>query len=170
MGCKTLTRSIPSFSEESGGGLEGTVGVRALSSFHCSDDVITGSSCCSSVPRRICLVRAAGSTAPLIHVLMLALYVCHLLVYIVCFLFPSLFPYLSFPLRIDPLRFQAKGDFIWIVFCVTFDWRKTPYFTIFNFNILRWNHLALQRQRWTQMHNHKSSIQLYQGCLWGPMA
>jgi len=59
-------------------------------------------------------MRAPGSTAPLIHLLISALYIYiyHLLVYIICFpliLFSSLFPYLSFPLRILPLCFQAGG-------------------------------------------------------------
>jgi len=60
-------------------------------------------------------VWAPGRNAPFIRFWISALY--KLLVYIVCFptylffhhfLLSSLLPYLSFPLRIDPLRFQAR--------------------------------------------------------------
>jgi len=61
----------------------------------------------------LCPVRALESTASLIHLLISALYIYCLLVYIVCFpAYPFFFTFLltkSFPLRIDPLRFQAGG-------------------------------------------------------------
>jgi len=58
----------------------------------------------------ICPVRAPGRNAPLIRFLILVL--CILFACLYCMLpshlsFSPLFPYLSFSLRIDPLRFQA---------------------------------------------------------------
>jgi len=77
-----------------------------------------------------CPVRAVGSTPPLIHLLISAL--CILFACLHCICFPTSFfltyplSYLSFPLRIDPLRFQEGGRnwrlnlgvLVVVVFCV----------------------------------------------------
>ena len=79
-------------------------------------------------------VRAPGHDSPLIRVFTLVLYImfaCLYRIFPTSFfsLFPYLFPSLSFPLRIDPLRFQTRCLIrqlnLALVFCVVvhfFDW------------------------------------------------
>ena len=79
-----------------------------------SDRFVGGTDLWNNRPSAPPPARAAGRNAPLIRFFISALHIV-LLLYIVCFpliLFLHCFltflrPYLSFPLRIDPLRFQA---------------------------------------------------------------